>query len=82
VQDGDIISGAQSSRGAGAREEIRNIRTFLKLVSLDPVTLRRELLRRRLSLLLTTYYLLLTTYYLLLTTYYLLLTTYYLTTYY
>ena len=68
MQDGDIISGAQSSRGAGAREdsEIRNIRTFLKLVSLDPVTLSRELLRRRLSLLLTTYYLLLTTYYLLL----------------
>ena len=49
MQDEDIISRAQSSSGAGAKKEMRDVRTFTALVTLGEDKLRRELLRRGLS---------------------------------
>ena len=49
MQDGDIISRAQSSSGAGAKKEMRDVRTFTALITLGEDKLRRELLRRGLS---------------------------------
>ena len=49
MQDGDIISRAQSSSGAGAKKDMRDVRTFTALITLGEDKLRRELLRRGLS---------------------------------
>ena len=49
MQDGDIISRAQSSSGAGAKKDMRDVRTFTALITLGEDKLRRELLHRGLS---------------------------------
>ena len=49
MQDGDIISRAHASSGAGARKEMRDVRISAELITLGVDKIRRELLRRGLS---------------------------------